>query len=113
LGSINCESSTATRAAYSALFFVNSIFSWLLLSDFAGKKLSEITHGYLKLDCQDCYGVLAVQRLCFALALFHFIMAGLCLGIKNSKNRRAGLQNGFWGPKIILWLGLIVAGTLG
>ncbi|MCJ1474452.1 hypothetical protein MMC13_003110 [Lambiella insularis] len=35
-------------------------------------------------------------------------MALLLLGVKSSKDGRAGLQNGYWGPKIIVWFGFIV-----
>ncbi|MCJ1282255.1 hypothetical protein MMC26_001578 [Xylographa opegraphella] len=35
-------------------------------------------------------------------------MALLLLGVKSSKDGRAGLQNGYWGPKVIVWLGFIV-----
>ncbi|KAI9221681.1 serine incorporator/TMS membrane protein [Blastocladiella britannica] len=108
LGSISCASSTATRVAYSFLFLLNAILSWIMMSDFVGKKLADLSHGYLKLDCQDCYGVLAVHRICFALALFHGVMAAMLVGVESSRNRRAGWQNGFWGPKVTLWIGLIV-----
>ncbi|KAI9179616.1 Membrane protein tms1 [Blastocladiella emersonii ATCC 22665] len=109
IGSINCASSTATRAAYSFLFLVNAVISWIMLSDFVGKKLASITHGYLELNCTECYGVLAVQRVCFTLTLFHSVMAALLVGVETSRDRRAGWQNGFWGPKLILWLGVAVA----
>ncbi|ORZ41621.1 serine incorporator/TMS membrane protein [Catenaria anguillulae PL171] len=81
------------------------------MSDVVGKKLADVTHGYLQLNCSDggCYGVLAVHRVCFALTLFHAVMAVLLIGVETSKDRRAGWQNGFWGPKIILWLGVVVA----
>ena len=36
-------------------------------------------------------------------------MAILLIGVNNSRDRRAPIQNGFWGPKIVIWLGLIVA----
>jgi len=43
-----------------------------MLTDWAIKKLEHITHGYLTLTCQgqECYGVLAVYRICFASTLF-------------------------------------------
>jgi len=39
-------------------------------------------------------------------------MGVLLLGVDSSKNPRAAIQNGFWGPKIIAWLGLIVVSFL-
>ncbi|KAJ3362810.1 hypothetical protein GGF31_001317 [Allomyces arbusculus] len=109
VSALSCNSSTATRAAYAALFLVNSIAAWTMESDAVGKLLARASQGYLKLDCPDCYGVLAVQRVCFALALFHVAMAALLAGVRTSRDRRAGFQNGFWGPKLTLWLLLVVA----
>jgi len=39
-------------------------------------------------------------------------MGVLLLGVNSSKNPRANIQNGFWGPKIIAWLALIVLSFL-
>lgn len=40
-------------------------------------------------------GYLAVYRLCFALSAFFFLMALIMIGVKTSKDPRAGIQNGF------------------
>ncbi|KAI9142034.1 serine incorporator/TMS membrane protein [Paraphysoderma sedebokerense] len=106
---LNCASSTATRAGYAILFLVNSVIAWIMLSDFVIKKLKDATHGYLKLNCEYCYGILAVQRICFALTLFHAVLALTMIGVKSSRDPRSGIQNGFWGPKILIWILLIVA----
>ena len=100
----------ATRIAYAFLLLVNSIISWLMLTPWALKKLEHLTLDYMSITCrgEECHGYVAVQRINFALGLFHFILALLLAGVKTSKDGRAGLQNGFWGPKIIVWLVLIV-----
>lgn len=59
-----------------------------------------------------CYGWVAVHRINFALGMFHAMLAVLMLGVSSSKNPRANIQNGFWGPKVIGWLGLIVLSFL-
>ena len=81
-----------------------------MLTPWALSKLEHLTLDYMKIKClgEACTGYVAVQRINFALGLFHFIMALLLLGVKSSKDSRAGLQNGYWGPKVILWLGFIV-----
>ncbi|KAJ1680922.1 hypothetical protein LUZ63_023858 [Rhynchospora breviuscula] len=59
------------------------------------------------MDCKDkdrCYGVLAVHRITFALSLFHFILGMLLIGVKDTRTKRAAIQNGWWGPKVLLWL---------
>lgn len=47
------------------------------------------------IDCQWAVGYLAVYRLCFALAAFFFLMALIMIGVKSSRDSRAGLQNGY------------------
>ena len=60
----------------------------------------------------ECYGWVAVHRINWALGIFHIIMGFMLLGVNSSKNPRAAIQNGFWGPKIIAWLALIVVSFL-
>ena len=100
----------ATRIAYAFILLINSILSWLMLTPWALKKLEGLTLDYMEIKCQgqECYGFVAVQRINFALGLFHLLLALILLGVRTSKDERAGLQNGFWGPKIIVWVALIV-----
>lgn len=57
------------------------------------------------MDCTSgkCYGVLAVHRICFALTLFHALISLSLIGVQNTKDKRAAIQNGWWGPKVLLW----------
>ena len=84
-------------------------------------KIEEWSYNYVKMDCRDkdrCYGVLAVSltpvagcinrrhsldafnhgpqvhRITFALALFHFILGLLLIGVKDTRTPRAAIQNG-------------------
>ncbi|POW09025.1 hypothetical protein PSTT_07126 [Puccinia striiformis] len=57
-----------------------------------------------------CYGVLAVHRICFALTLFHGMLAILLLRVRNTRQKMAVMQNGWWGPKVLIWL-LLVSST--
>lgn len=100
----------ATRIAYAVVLLVNSIISWLMLTPWALKKLERLTLDYMTITCEgkECYGFVAVQRVNFALGLFHFALAALLLGVKSSRDGRAALQNGYWGPKIIVWLAFVV-----
>lgn len=81
-----------------------------MLTDWAVKKLQHLTMDYWTVKCigKECYGFVAVHRLNFALGSFHFILAILLLGVNSSRNKRASIQNAFWGPKIIAWIALIV-----
>lgn len=81
-----------------------------MLTKWAIEKLQHLMFDYVKIKCGDgdCYGWLAVHRINFALGMFHLILAALLVGVHSSKSPRAAIQNGYWGPKIIAWLGLIV-----
>jgi serine incorporator 1/3 len=81
-----------------------------MLTDWAIKKLEHLTMDYMKLKCigKECYGFVAVHRMNFALGCFHLILAILLLGVNSSRNKRAPIQNAFWGPKILAWVALVV-----
>lgn len=81
-----------------------------MLTPWAIKKLQHLTLDYMTFECgsNQCYGYFAVQRINWALGMFHLIISILLIGVTSTKNGRAGLQNGFWGPKIVGWLALIV-----
>ncbi|KAI8848368.1 serine incorporator/TMS membrane protein [Chytridium lagenaria] len=89
---------------------LTSILSWVMMTDWAGKKLEEISFGYLKLNCPQgqCYGVLSVYRICFANTLFHAIFAAAMYGVSSSRDWRSSIQNGFWFWKFLAWAGLVV-----
>ena len=55
--------------------------------------------------CKDLVGYLAVYRICFIVCLFFVLMALLTIGVKSSKDYRAGIQNGFWGLKYLIIIG--------
>lgn len=100
----------ATRIAYAFILLINSIVSWIMLTPWALKKLQNLTLDYMEIKCdgKECYGWVAVHRINFGLGLFHLVLAVFLLGVRSSKDGRAVLQNGFWGPKIVLWLLFVV-----
>jgi hypothetical protein len=106
--------SVATRIAYALILLVNSILSWIMLTPWAIEKLQHLMLDYVKINCPtgECTGWFAVYRINFALGLFHLVFAGLLFGVTNSKNPRAAIQNGFWGPKVIAWIAFIVLSFL-
>jgi hypothetical protein len=105
-----CGNSIATRIAYALILLINSIVSWIMLTDWAMKKLSHLTLDYVDIKChgEQCYGYVAVQRINFALGFFHVIMALMLVGVRSSKDGRAPIQNGFWAPKVLGWIGMVV-----
>ncbi|KAJ7931404.1 serine incorporator/TMS membrane protein [Mycena leptocephala] len=91
----NCNSSIATRVGFAIIFSLNSILA---------------CYDYIKMECANdkCYGVLAVHRICFALALLHTILSLSLIGVKDTRDKRAAIQNGWWGPKVLLWFILVI-----
>lgn len=81
-----------------------------MLTDWAVTKLQGVLLDYVTIDCagKQCFGFAAVHRVNFALGLLHALLAMLLIGVNTSKDKRAPIQNGFWGPKIVIWLALIV-----
>lgn len=81
-----------------------------MLTPWAIEKLQHLTLDYVKINCPtgQCYGWMAVHRFNFALGLFHLLLASLLVGVTTSRNPRAAIQNGYWGPKIIVWAALVV-----
>ncbi|KAH0833103.1 serine incorporator/TMS membrane protein [Lanmaoa asiatica] len=92
------------------IFILNSLLAWLMKTPFAIRKIEEWSYDYIKMECDEgkCYGVLAVHRLCFALFLFHSLLSLSLIGVTESRDKRAAIQNGWWGPKVLLWLLLVV-----
>lgn len=106
--------SVATRIAYALILLVNSIVAWIMLTPWAIEKLQHLMLDYVKINCPngECYGWLAVHRINFALGVFHLLLAGLLFGVASSKEPRAAIQNGYWGPKVIAWVAFIVMSFL-
>jgi len=96
--SIKPASSVATRAAYATLFLLTCLGAWTLQSGWLDRGLSRLPKYPFDLyDCPegDCFsGNYAVSRVLLALALFHAVFGLFLLGVKNSKDFRAGIQNG-------------------
>ena len=102
----------ASRVGYSLLFITTAIVASLMLTDWAEAKLSDITYGYLQLKCPtgQCYGLLAVYRVCLASTVFHMILGVAMYGVKSSRDWRSHVQNGYWAWKLLGWI-LLVVGT--
>jgi len=108
--SCNCNSSIATRIGFAMIFALNSMLAWLMKTRFMIQLIEKWSYDYIKMDCEEgkCYGVLAVHRVCFALALFHIILSISLLGVRDTRDKRAAIQNGWWGPKVLLWLVFVI-----
>ncbi|KAJ1679202.1 Membrane protein tms1, partial [Spiromyces aspiralis] len=72
-------------------------------------KIKHLSWGFINLKCGEgvCYGVLAVHRICFALSLWHLVLGLIVWGVRDSRNPRARVQNGWWIIKILSWAALV------
>lgn len=96
------------RIPYLVMFLVVSVFAFIL-RNWAQNILSWVP--ILTDFCANehiCYGVFAVYRLCFCLAVFHLVLGLATIGVSNYGDFRVHIQDGWWGLKIILFLGLVV-----
>ncbi|KAJ7494596.1 serine incorporator/TMS membrane protein [Mycena galericulata] len=108
--SCNCNSSIATRVGFAIIFSLNSILAWIMKTEMVIELIRKWSYDYIKMDCVNdkCYGVLAVHRICFALTLLHTILSLSLIGVKDTRDKRAAIQNGWWGPKVLLWIVLVI-----
>jgi len=95
------------------MFFIFSFVAWVFRG-WAKQILSKVpvldkcTQASETGDQIACYGTLAVFRITFCLAIFHFIMAAIMIGVKRQGDCRTGLQDGWWIIKILLIVGACV-----
>lgn len=102
-----------THLSIQIIFCLNSMLAWLMKTPFAIRQIEKWSYDYIKMDCDGdkCYGILAVSnvsqyvdvalnttcqvhRICFALCLFHAILGLSLIGIKDTRDKRAAIQNG-------------------
>jgi len=99
--------SVGTRLAYVLLFGLTVIVAWVF-----GSYATEILHWVPGVNLcnynQLCVPSAVVYRVTTALCVFHLLLAVILIGVKNTKDPRAMLQDGFWGLKAALLVGLTV-----
>lgn len=58
--------------------------------------------------CNELVGDMAVYRICFAMALFFLFHSLVLIRVRTGREARAKYQNGYWGVKLVLFVGVIV-----
>ncbi|XP_053600777.1 probable serine incorporator isoform X3 [Plodia interpunctella] len=113
----SCANSTSTRLMYAVMLLLVTIVACICLAPGLQNELKKVPFcanstavlpSDIKVDCNQAVGYLAVYRICFAACLFFVLMALVTIGVKSSKDPRAGIQNGFWGIKYLLVIGGII-----
>lgn len=105
-----CKNSTSTRIVYSLFLLFGLIASCIVLIPGIREKLDKIPHLCEKEPdiCGNVVGYFAVYRICFAMAAFFLFLCLIMYGVKSSKDPRSGIQNGFWGIKVLIYVAAIV-----
>lgn len=96
------------RLIYTVVFFIFSFVAWIFRG-WAQKILQWVP--VLKICAENeetCFGTLAVYRISFCLAIFHFMLALMTIGTKTRGDCRGHLQDGFWSIKLLLFVGACV-----
>lgn len=104
--SCGIASSTATRIAYSVVFFLFTCLAWIMLTDWAKEELAKvprIAQDFMHAHCikegacklEDMIGSMGVFRVCWAMSTFFFLMSILMIGVRSGQDWRRGLQNGY------------------
>ena len=110
----SCKNSTGSRIMYGLLLLLTVVLACLMLApgvqDWLTKvpfceeskttgaslltTMGDVGIANVKIKCEDAVGYLAVYRICFIVTLFFLFMALIMIGVKSSRDPRAGLQNG-------------------
>ncbi|XP_034389005.1 serine incorporator 1 [Cyclopterus lumpus] len=102
------RNSTVTRIIYASILLLGTIVACIMLSPGVDEQLKRIP-GFCEdgagssipglqadVDCQMFVGYKAVYRICFGMSMWFLVFAVLMINIKNSRDPRATIHNGFW-----------------
>ncbi|CAK6966084.1 serine incorporator 1 isoform X1 [Scomber scombrus] len=102
------RNSTVTRIIYAFILLLGTIVACIMLSPGVDQQLKRIP-GFCEngagpsipeiqadVNCEMFVGYKAVYRVCFGMSMWFLGFAILMLNIKNSKDPRAAIHNGFW-----------------
>ncbi|XP_058116251.1 serine incorporator 1 isoform X2 [Anopheles ziemanni] len=111
------SNSVATRFMYALMLVLGAIVGAIMLTPGLQEALrkvpfcansTSVVKDVISIDCDAAVGYLAVYRICFALVCFFTLWALMMLGVRSSKDPRAALQNGFWGIKFMIVVGIAI-----
>ena len=102
---VTISRSVATRIWYSSFFIILSFVAYFfsIISFYIVPHLPD----WLPIFGEDCTSyqncaVFTIYRITFGLFLYHLILSIILIGVKNTKDVRAQLNNGWWALKIPL-----------
>lgn len=93
---------------YAIMLLATTLSSWIMLSDSVQAKLQNAPFCSSIDICKNAVGYLAVYRILFATTMFFIMMAVMMIGVRTSRDSRAPIHNGFWGPKYLILIAAII-----
>ncbi|XP_013794023.1 probable serine incorporator [Limulus polyphemus] len=107
-----CKSSTSSRLMYAVMLLVTTIVACVMLSPSVRDGLQKVPfckeNAIYSVPCENAVGFLSIYRIYFSLTLFFVLFSLMMIGVKSSRDSRAGIQNGFWAIKYLILIGGIV-----
>uniref|UniRef100_A0A3P9IEX6 Serine incorporator 2, like n=1 Tax=Oryzias latipes TaxID=8090 RepID=A0A3P9IEX6_ORYLA len=113
------NSSTITRLVFSFFLLLGTLVSVIMILPGMETQLRKIP-GFCKggsffipgvenqVNCDVIVGYKSVYCMCFAMTCFFFLFSAIMIGVRNSKDPRAAVQNGFWFFKFLILVGITV-----
>ncbi|KAM9859921.1 serine incorporator 3 [Aulostomus maculatus] len=114
------RNSTVTRIIYAFILLLGTIVACIMLSPGVDQQLKRIP-GFCEngagssipglqadFNCEMFVGYKAVYRVCFGMCMWFLGFSILMINIKNSRDHRAAIHNGFWFFKFAALVAIIV-----
>ncbi|XP_028262670.1 serine incorporator 1 [Parambassis ranga] len=104
----NSRNSTVTRIIYASILLMGTIVACIMLSPGVDQQLkripgfcedgagSSIPDLKVEVNCEIFVGYKAVYRVCFGMCMWFLAFSILMINVKNSRDPRAAVHNGFW-----------------
>ncbi|KAM3878235.1 serine incorporator 1 [Diretmus argenteus] len=115
----NSRNSTVTRVIYAFILLLGTVIACIMLSPGVDQQLKRIP-GFCEdgadssmsagfhANCEMFVGYKAVYRVCFGMSMCFLLFAITMINIKNSRDPRAAVHNGFWFFKIAAMVAVTV-----
>ncbi|XP_007248380.3 serine incorporator 1 [Astyanax mexicanus] len=114
------KNSIVTRVIYAFILLIGTIIACIMLSPGVERQLKRIP-GFCEggagssvpgmeanVQCEIFVGYKAVYRVCFGMSVCFLAFSLLMINVKNSRDPRAAVHNGFWFFKIAFIIGVTV-----
>ncbi|MED6286461.1 hypothetical protein CHARACLAT_006311 [Characodon lateralis] len=112
------NNSTVTRLVFSFFLLLGTMVSVIMILPGMETQLRKIP-GFCQggttifgienqVKCEVIVGFKSVYRMCFAMTCFFFLFAAIMIRVRNSRDPRAVIQNGFWFFKFLILVGITV-----